>query len=95
VGVARGRDPEPQRFNERLDHLQAQHPFWYNLVTGALIGFVLLLIGFHAAVALAYAVSWASVRAYLWGDGRILRRQYEVRQTRVAAEKEAKRRRRF
>jgi hypothetical protein len=91
VGVAD--ESAPQRFNERLDHLQARHPFWYNLVTGALIASVLLLFGFHWAIVPLYALSWATVRAYLWGDGRILRRQYEVRLVRVAAEKAAKRRR--
>ena len=85
----------PKRFNEELDHLQARHPFTYNLVTGALIGVVLTLVGFHWTVAVLYAVSWAAVRAFLWGDGRILRRQYEIRVARVAEEKEAKRRRRF
>jgi hypothetical protein len=32
------------------------------------------------------------VRAYLWRDGKVLRRQYEVRQLRVAERAEAKRR---
>jgi hypothetical protein len=87
-------DPDaPKRFNERLDHLQARHPFWYNLATGGLIGLVLLAFGFHPVIVGLYALSWAVLRAYLWGDGRILRRQYEVRLVRVAAEKEAKRRR--
>jgi hypothetical protein len=94
MGVTEG--PEvPQRFNEKLDHLQARHPFSYNLVTGALIGLVLALLGFHWTVAVFYVLSWAAVRAFLWGDGRILRRQYEARVVRVKAEKEAKRRRRF
>jgi hypothetical protein len=83
-----------QPLNERLDHLQAAHPFWYNLATGALIGAVLLLVQLPPWVGLAYALSWAVVRALLWGDGRILRRQYEARQVRVAAERAAKRRRR-
>lgn len=83
-----------QPLNERLDHLQARHPFRYNLATGALIGIVLLVLGFHWVVAVAYVLSWAAVRTYLWGDGRILRRQYEVRLVRVAEEKAAKRRRR-
>ena len=55
---------------------------------------MLLLLGFHWAVVVAYALSWAAVRWFLWRDGRILRRQYEARQVRVAAEKEAKRRQR-
>ena len=87
-------EPDKVRFNEKLDHLQARRPFTYNLVTGALIGLVLLLFGVHWAVGIAYAVSWAAVRWFLWQDGRILRRQYEARQVRVAAEKEAKRRQR-
>jgi O-antigen/teichoic acid export membrane protein len=87
-------DPDKVRFNEKLDHLQARRPFTYNLATGALIGVVLLLLGFHWAVVIAYALSWAAVRWFLWKDGRILQRQYEARQVRVAAEKEAKRRRR-
>ena len=37
-------DPAKVRFNEKLDHLQARRPFTYNLVTGALIGLVLLLV---------------------------------------------------
>ena len=87
-------DPDKIRFNEKLDHLQARRPFTYNLATGAVIGLVLLLLGFHWAVVIAYALSWAAVRWFLWRDGRILQRQYEARQVRVAAEKEAKRRRR-
>jgi hypothetical protein len=87
-------DPDKIRFNEKLDHLQARRPFTYNLATGALIGLVLLLLGFHWAVVIAYALSWAAVRWFLWRDGRILQRQYEARQVRVAAEREAKRRRR-
>ncbi len=88
-------EPAKVRFNERLDHLQARRPFTYNLVTGALIGLVLLLV-FAAPwwVVVAYALSWAAIRWFLWKDGRILRRQYEARQVRVAAEREAKRRQR-
>jgi hypothetical protein len=81
------------RFNEKLDHLQARHPFRYNLATGALIGIVLVLIGFEVVAAGTFALSWAALRGFLWGDGRILRRQYEARVVRVAAEKAAKRRR--
>jgi hypothetical protein len=83
--------PKP-RFNERLDHLQAAHPFRYNLVTGALIGLVLALFGFSWPAVALYALSWAAVRAFLWRDGRILRRQYEVRLARVA-DRQATRRR--
>jgi hypothetical protein len=80
------------RFNERLDHLQAQRPFVYNLVTGALIAVVLVLVfRLHWVLGVAYALSWAAVRWYLWGEGRVLRRQYEARLVRVAAEREAKR----
>ena len=87
-------EPDKVRFNEKLDHLQARRPFTYNLVTGALIGLVLLLFKAPPWVVIAYAVSWATIRWFLWKDGRILRRQYEARQVRVAAEKEAKRRQR-
>lgn len=76
---------------ERLDHLQAEHPFPYNLATGALFAPFLLLFGFHWVLVIAYALSWALVRTYLWGDGRILRRQYEARQVRMAEERKAKR----
>jgi hypothetical protein len=75
------------RWNERLDHLQAAHPFRYNLVTGAVLGLVALLLGFHWTLALAYVLFWAGIRAFLWQDGRVLRRQYEERQVRVAAER--------
>jgi hypothetical protein len=85
-------DPDKVRFNEKLDHLQARRPFTFNLVTGALVGVVLLVIGFPIAVVVGYVLSWAAVRWFLWRDGRILRRQYEARVVRVAADKEAKRR---
>jgi hypothetical protein len=76
---------EPKvRWNERLDHLQADHPFTYNLVTGLVLGLVALLVGIHWALALAYVLSWAAIRAFLWQDGRILRRQYDERQVRMA-----------
>lgn len=87
-------DPPKVRFNERLDHLQARRPFLYNLVTGAVIGLVLLAIGFHWFWAVAYPLTWAALRAFLWGDGRILRRQYDGRQVRVAQEQADKRRQR-
>ena len=93
MGVSGAPDGARVHFNEKLDHLQARHPFRYNLATGAVIGAVLALIGFHWVIAVVYALSWAAVRAFLWGDGRILRRQYEARLVRVAAEKAAKRRR--
>jgi hypothetical protein len=94
VGVGRSGDPDAPRLNERLDHLQAKHPFRYNLASGALIAGVLVLIGAPWWFAAAYAVSWAVVRTLLWRDGRILRRQYDARQVRVAAERAAKRRQR-
>jgi hypothetical protein len=55
---------------------------------------VLLLLGFAWWMGAGYALAWATLRAYLWGDGRILRRQYEVRVVRVAEQKAAKRRQR-
>jgi hypothetical protein len=87
-------DQPKVRFNEKLDHLQAKRPFTYNLVTGLIIGLVLVILGAAWWFALAYAPAWAAFRWFLWRDGRILRRQYETRQVRVAAEKEAKRRQR-
>ena len=87
------RDPDKPRLNETLDHVQARQPFLYNLGTGAVIGVVLLLFGFHGGLVLAYVVCWAALRAYLWGDGHVLRRQYDERQVRVAAEQAAKRKR--
>jgi len=85
-------DPEKVRFNEKLDHLQARRPFTYNLVTGALVGLVLLLFGVHWAAVVAWVVCWAAFRWFLWRPGRLLQRQYEVRQVRVAEQKAAKRR---
>jgi hypothetical protein len=87
-------DPDKVRFNEKLDHLQARRPFTYNLVTGALVGLLLLVLGLHWAAVLAWILSWAALRWFLWRPGRILHRQYEVRQMRVADEKAAKRRER-
>ncbi len=87
-------DPPKVRFNERLDHLQARRPFLYNLATGTVIGLVLLAFGFHWFWVVAYPLSWAALRAFLWGDGRVLRRQYEARQVRVAEQEAAKRRER-
>jgi len=78
--------------NERLDHLQAAHPFLYNLGTGLLIGLVLKLFGFAWFWAIVYALSWALLRAFLWGEGRILRRQYDLRIARVAEQRAVKRR---
>ena len=55
-------DPQGQRFNEKLDHLQARHPFLYNLATGTLIVIVLGLIGFDWWLVAAYVPAWACVR---------------------------------
>lgn len=76
-------------WNERLDHLQAAHPFRYNVVTGAVLGLIGVLVGFHWALALAYVLCWAGIRAFFWRDGAVLRRQYDERQLRVAAERRA------
>ena len=90
-----GSEPDKVRFNEKLDHLQARKPFLYNLVTGLLIAIPLALIfRIHWVFVLVYALSWAALRWYLWGEGRVLRRQYEVRLVRVAEEQAAKRRQR-
>jgi hypothetical protein len=88
-------EPQKVRFNEKLDHLQARKPFVYNLVTGLLVGIPLaLILGVHWVFVVLYALTWAALRWYLWSDGRILRRQYEVRLERVAEEQAAKRRQR-
>jgi hypothetical protein len=86
-------EPADQRSNlEKLDDLQAAQPFRYNLVVGVLMGLVLLVVGFHPIALPIYALSYAGLRAYLWADGRVLRRQYEARAARWA-EKQAERRR--
>ncbi len=74
---------------EKLDDLQAAHPFAYNLVVGLIVGLVGVLIGFHWLVAPLYALSYAALRSYLWGGERILRRQYDIRKVRA---REARRR---
>lgn len=87
-------DAPDQRSNlEKLDDLQAAHPFRYNLVVGLLVGLGLLAIGLNPVLVAIYALSYASLRWYLWQDGRILRRQYEARAVRWA-EKLAERKRR-
>jgi hypothetical protein len=78
---------------EKIDDLQAAHPFPYNLVVGLVMGLVLVLIGFHPVAVPVYALSYAALRTYLWGDARLLRRQYAARKARWAA-KQAERRRR-
>jgi hypothetical protein len=88
-------DPDKVRFNERLDHLEARKPFVYNLVTGLLIAVPLaLLFRVHWVLVVLYVLSWASLRWFLWGEGRILRRQYQARVVRVEAERTARRRQR-
>lgn len=78
---------------EKLDDLQAAHPFAYNLVVGLITGLILVLVfRFPAVLGLVYALSYAGLRTYLWGDGRVLRRQYEARAVRWKA-KQAERRR--
>lgn len=76
----------------KMDDLQAAHPFPYNLVVGALMALVLLPFGFDPIVIPIYALSYAALRWFLWQDGRVLRRQYDVRAVRWA-EKQAARRR--
>lgn len=86
-------DEADQRSNlEKLDDLQAAHPFPYNLVVGALMGLVLWPLGFHPIAVAIYALSYAALRWFLWQDGRVLRRQYDTRAARWA-EKQAARRR--
>jgi hypothetical protein len=77
---------------ERLDDLQAAHPFTYNLVVGLATGLVLLIFGFHPVFVPIYALSYAALRGYLWGDGRVLRRQYEARAVRWKARRAERRR---
>lgn len=85
--------PADDRSNlERLDDLQAAHPFRYNLVVGALIGALFLLIGVQLFFVAVYVLSYASLRWYLWRDGRVLRRQYHERATRWADKQAARRR---
>ncbi|HEY9557969.1 MAG TPA: hypothetical protein VIR58_14620 [Acidimicrobiales bacterium] len=84
---------DERRFNEKLDDIQAAHPLPYNLVVGLIVGLIALAFGFHWLVVPLYALSYGLVRAYLWGDGRILRRQYEVRKVRSDAARAERRRR--
>ncbi|MGH3482854.1 MAG: hypothetical protein ACRDPQ_06420 [Nocardioidaceae bacterium] len=78
---------------EKLDDLQAAHPFAYNLAVGLLVGSLLLVFGVDPLFVALYAVSYATVRWFLWQDGRMLRRQYEARAVRWK-ERQAERRRR-
>ncbi len=89
-------EPGDARGNlEKLDDIQAAHPFTYNLAVGVLMGLLLVLFGFHPVVVPVYAVSYAGLRAFLWGEGRLLRRQYEARRVRWAEHPAARRRNRF
>jgi predicted lysophospholipase L1 biosynthesis ABC-type transport system permease subunit len=85
---------DERRFNEKLDDLQAAHPFPYNLAVGAVMALVLLLFGLHPVLAALYIPSYAALRWFLWQDGRVLRRQYDARKVRCAQEAAEKRRRR-
>jgi len=86
--------PDERRFNEKLDDLQAALPFPYNLVVGLVIGLLALVFGFHWVFVLLYGSAYAALRAYLWGEGRILRRQYDARKIRSDEAREERRRRR-
>jgi hypothetical protein len=80
---------------EKLDDLQAAHPFPYNLVVGLLVGLVAwLLFRVHPVLAAAYALAYAALRWFLWREGRVLRRQYEARAVRWRERKAERRRRR-
>lgn len=85
--------PDARSNLERLDDLQAAHPFAYNLVVGLITSLVLLVFAFPPIVVPLYALSYAMLRWFLWKDGRVLRNQYEARATRWAS-KQAERRRR-
>lgn len=86
--------PGDERSNlEKLDDLQAARPFSYNLVVGVITALFLLVFRIHPVLLAVYALSYATLRWYLWQDGRILRRQYQARAQRWA-EKQAERRRR-
>ena len=88
--------PADQRSNlEKLDDLQAHHPFPYNLVVGLVVGVLAWLIfGVHPLLGAAYAVVYAGVRWYLWQPGRVLHRQYEARAVRWKQAQAERRRRR-
>jgi len=88
-----GRD---ERSNlEKLDDLQAAHPFPYNVVVGAFMGAVAwLLFRVHPLLVAAYALAYGALRWYLWQPGRVLHRQYEVRAERWRRTKAERRRRR-
>lgn len=80
---------------EKLDDLQAAHPFPYNLVVGLLVaGFVWAVFGLDPVLALAYAVAYAALRWFLWQPGRVLHRQYEARAIRWKQTQAERKRRR-
>jgi hypothetical protein len=79
---------------EKLDDLQAAHPFRYNLVVGVLVGLVLVALGFHPVLVPLYGLAYAVLRGYLWQEGRVLRRQYDARAVRWAEKQAARRRNR-
>jgi hypothetical protein len=86
-------DRGDQRSNlERLDDLQAAHPFPYNFAVGLVMGLVLFAIGLPFVFAVLYALTYAALRWFLWQEGRVLQRQYEARGVRWA-QKQAERRR--
>lgn len=89
-------DPPDRRSNlEKLDDLQAAHPFPYNVVVGLVIGAVVWLIfRVHPVLVVAYALAYGALRWYLWQGGRVLRRQYEARALRWQQQQAERRRRR-
>ena len=86
-------EPDTRSNLEKLDDLQAGHPFSYNLVMGLVVGAVAwLLFQLHPLLVLAYATSYAALRWWLWQEGRVLHRQYQVRAARWAERKASRRR---
>lgn len=88
-----GRD---ERSNlEKLDDLQAAHPFPYNVVFGLMVGVVAwLLFRVPPLLVAAYALAYGALRWYLWQPGRVLHRQYEERALRWKQAQADRRRRR-
>lgn len=80
---------------EKLDDLQAAHPFPYNLVVGLVVGgLAWLLFQVHPVLIGAYALVYAALRWFLWQPGRVLHRQYEARAERWKQTKAERKRRR-